>query len=83
MGRRAGRPEEVHGVHRVVLAEAERRHPLHDALGITDAVQLVAMRAPAGPEDRQLVAVLDKVGVRVDKLGDSTGKLLVEPLTVT
>jgi hypothetical protein len=35
------------------------------------------------PMSNLLVTVLDKVGVRVDKLGDSTGKLPVEPLTVS
>jgi hypothetical protein len=35
------------------------------------------------PMSNLLVTVLDKAGVRIEKLGDSTGRLPLEPLTVT
>ena len=34
------------------------------------------------PMANLLLTVLDKVGVPIDKLGDSTGRLPIEPLTV-
>ena len=35
------------------------------------------------PMSNLLLTVLDKAGVRIDKLGDSSGRLPLDPLTVT